>query len=468
MRTALRPDHPEGSEKEFAFPPDALDERDVNPPTASAHSVHELPGAKEVSRNTVEVLALRGLGTPLGLGLVVLQSRALEPAGRGGYVIAVLGVTLITRLLGDLGTAATNQMATDPKRVAPWAATALRASIVLGLVGALLLAVSPQLVELVPSDWIANVPQRIAILTALAVTPALVSRCLSGIMLGAGRTRLWSVIQVLPNAVSVTAFLVLVLVLDYGVEGAIAGFVAGHVVTSIVALVTTYRIWGGWLFRHLPWRYLTQLVRLAAAMGLGSFLTLLNYRIELILLQSQDGDDAAGIYSNAVTVAESLWLITTAIATAIWVPILHESEDRAARLVMRSAVKGLLFLTLGAVVTAIVAPFLVPLVFSDAFEPSVGPLLWLLPGIIVYGPVQVLTAYVSVRRGRPAYALIGPLSSLVVTIGLAALLIPERGATGAAIACTVGYVVGAAGIWTVFLVLSRGLALPRARAASAE
>jgi O-antigen/teichoic acid export membrane protein len=455
MRVALVPDRAANSKQEYAFPPDPLDERDVTPPNASAHPVQHIPGAKEVSRNTFEVLALRGLGTPLGLGLVVLQSRALEPAGRGGYVIAVLGVTLITRLLGDLGTAATTQIKSDPGRIGPWTATALRASVLLGLAGALFLAISPQLVELAPSNWIAEVPQRIAILTAIAVTPALVSRCLSGIMLGAGRIRLWSVIQVLPNAISVAAFAVLVLVLDFGVEGAIAGYVAGHTVTAVVAMCATYRSWAGWFLRHVPWHYAGQLIRLAAAMGLGSFLTILNYRIELVLLQSHLGDDAAGIYSTSVTVAESLWLITTAIATALWVPILHESEERAARLVRRSALKSLALLALGAAVIGAAAPFAIPLIFSDSFESSVTPLLWLLPGIIVYGPVQVLTAYLSVRLGRPGYALAGPVGSLVVTVALAVVLIPEHGPTGAAIACTVGYFVGAAGVWTTFVVLSR-------------
>ena len=453
MRDALDPDHPRGSEREFTLTPDPLDERDVTPPTTTAHPVRRIPGAKDVSRNTVEVLLIRGFGTPLSFLLVVLQSRALEPSGRGGYVIAILGVTLIARLLGDLGTAATNQIGTDETRFSPWTATALRASFALGILAALLLAVSPKLVALAPSDWVADVPQDVALLTALAVTPALVSRCLSGILLGAGRVRYWSVIQVLPNVVSLLAFLLLVLVLDQGIEGAIVAYVAGQTFTALVALAVTYRMWAGWLVRHVSWRSLAQLVRLAIAMGLSSFLVLLNYRIELILLQSQEGDEAAGIYANATTIAESLWLITTAIATAVWVPILHENEERATRLVTRSAVKGLLFLALAAGVVALVAPFLVPRIFSDAFEPSVTPLLFLLPGVIFYGPVQVLTAYVSVRRGRPGYALVGPAASLVVTVSLSAFLIPDHGAKGAAIACSIGYFVGSVGMWTMFLLL---------------
>ena len=465
-RGSLVPDHPRGSDEEYTFPPDPLDERDVTPPGATPHPVHNVPGSKKVSRNIFEVLAFRALGTPLAFGLVILQSRFLEPSGRGGYMIAVLGVSLITRLLGDLGTAATNLIGAERGKLAQWTAHALHASFVLGLVGALFLAASPLLADLVQSDWIAEVPQRIAILTAFAVPPALVTRSLSGILLGAARLRLWSVIQIMPSAISMLMFLIVVIWLDRGIEGAIVAYVVGHVVTSLFALASTYRVWSGWLVRRLHFPSLVRLVRLSAVMGLGSFLVLLNYRVELIVLQSQDGDDAAGIYANAVTVAESLWLISTAISTAIWAPVLHETEERAAALVMKSAGRTLLFLTLGAVVVGVVAPFLIPLLFSDLFKASVTPLLYLLPGIVVYGPVQVLIAYISVRRGRPVNALVGPVLSLVVTVTLAVLLIPRHGPTGAAIACSVGYATGAGGMWSMFFLVSGRVPRLRARHAA--
>ena len=44
----------------------------------------EIPGARSVGRNTFETLLFRGLSTPIALLLVVIQSRFLDPAGRGG------------------------------------------------------------------------------------------------------------------------------------------------------------------------------------------------------------------------------------------------------------------------------------------------------------------------------------------------------------------------------------------------
>ena len=84
---------------------------DLSPPVAPNLPRRDVPGAKDVGRNTLETLLFRGLSTPIALGLVVLQSRFLEPEGRGAFVIAVLGVTIFSRLLGQLGVAVVSRMA---------------------------------------------------------------------------------------------------------------------------------------------------------------------------------------------------------------------------------------------------------------------------------------------------------------------------------------------------------------------
>jgi O-antigen/teichoic acid export membrane protein len=74
----------------------------------------EIPGARDVGRNTIETLLFRGLSTPVALLLVVIQSRFLEPSGRGQFVLVVLSVTILSRLLGQLGLAVTNRLQTVP------------------------------------------------------------------------------------------------------------------------------------------------------------------------------------------------------------------------------------------------------------------------------------------------------------------------------------------------------------------
>ena len=67
-------------------------------PWAKLVRAREVPGAKRLGSNVVEILVFRGLSTPLALLLVVLQGRFLEPTGRGRFVLAVLTVSIFSRL----------------------------------------------------------------------------------------------------------------------------------------------------------------------------------------------------------------------------------------------------------------------------------------------------------------------------------------------------------------------------------
>src|SRR6266404_6924719 len=70
----------------------------------------ELLSARLTFRNTLYVLLFRGLSTPLGLLLVVLQGRFLAPSGRGTFVLSVLTVSIFSRLLSQLGVAVAHRM----------------------------------------------------------------------------------------------------------------------------------------------------------------------------------------------------------------------------------------------------------------------------------------------------------------------------------------------------------------------
>src|SRR5919201_355120 len=88
---------------------------DIAPPvTPNLVRTQEVATAREAGARAIETLLFRGLSTPLALALVVLQSRFLHPDGRGAFVLAVLTVTIFSRLLGQLGVAVTNRRQETP------------------------------------------------------------------------------------------------------------------------------------------------------------------------------------------------------------------------------------------------------------------------------------------------------------------------------------------------------------------
>ena len=409
-----------------------------------------VPGERHVGRNTIETLLFRGLSTPIALLLVIVQSRFLAPSGRGTFVLVVLSVTILARLLGQLGLAVTTRMREGDLELRQLAHRALALGLVLGAAGGGLVVLMGALTDVIGVE--------LALIAAVALVPNVVWQTVSGILLGLARVRAWNYVQALSPILALLGMLLLVVALDGGVRAAVAAWTAAHVLTAAFALAVSRDVW-------LPIgpppvfdAHGRTILRLAIVMGAVQVVNLLGYRIELFILELYDGVAAVGIYSIAMQAAEAIWLVPAAIATAITGPVVHDDESDATRLVARSAAKGLLYTTGVAVVVGLAAPFLIPLLFGEDFEPAWQPLALLLPGVVAYGPVTILVVYLSVRHGRPNLSLAVAGAAMVATAVLSLVLIPPYGAEGAAVASALGYGLGGAIAWLLFRRVARGSA----------
>jgi len=363
-------------------------------------------------------------------------------------VLVVLSVTIFSRLLGQLGLAVTNRLQAVPASEArPLVHRAFAIGALLGALGTTAIiawgAVAP------------GIGAGTAALAAAALVPNVVWQTVSGVLLGQARVRLWNYIQALSPVLTLVGMLVLVVALDGGVEAAIGAWTLAHFLTAAFAVLAARDLV---MPVDVPPFLDTAgrtILRLALVMGAFQVVNLIGYRIELFLLEYYDGVAAVGVYSIAMQAAEALWLIPAAIATAITGPVVHEPERDAVRRVSRAALRAALYTGITATVVGVVAPFLIPLLFGDAFAGATRPLLFLLPGVVAYGTVTVLVVYISVRRGRPRLALTVSLAAMLATTAAAVPLIGEYGKTGAAAASGVGYLVGAALAWVFFARLAR-------------
>jgi len=420
----------------------------VNPELVRAA---EVPGAKKLGSNVVEILVFRGLSTPLALVLVVLQGRFLEPSGRGRFVLAVLTVSIFSRLLSQLGVAVANHMSqrqwdTEPE-LRPLAQRALGIALALGILGS---AAIVGIGELTPS-----VGAGTAAIAATALAPNVIWQTASGILLGLARIRAWNYVQLASPLLTVIGTLVLVVGLGGQVHAALAAWTIAHILTAILALYLMRDLWLPLRMPSLVDGVSQTLVRLALAMGALQVIALIGYRAELFVLEAIDGVSAVGIYSIANQAAESMWLMAAAIATAITAPVVRESEEAAVALVKRSLVKALLYTAGAGAIVAITAPFVIRFALGSAFNGARTPLLLLLPGAVAYAPVQILVVYLSVRRGRPRLSLAAGLTAMVVTIAASVPLIKAWGPSGAAGASAIGYACGALVAWVLFMRLAR-------------
>ena len=406
-----------------------------------------VPGERQVGRNTIETLLFRGLSTPIALLLVVVQSRFLAPSGRGTFVLVVLSVTILARLLGQLGLAVTTRMREGDQELRHLVHRALALGIVLGVAGGGLVVLMGALTDVIGA--------KLALIAAVALVPNVIWQTVSGILLGLARVRVWNYVQALSPILTLAGMLVLVVGLDGEVHAAVAAWTLAHLLTAVFALTVSRDVWLPLGPPPVLDDHGRTILRLAIVMGAVQVVNLLGYRIELFILEWYEGVAAVGIYSIAMQAAEAIWLVPAAIATAITGPVVHDDERDATRLVARSAGKGLLYTGGVALVVGAAAPFLIPLLFGEAFDPAARPLALLLPGIVAYGPVTILVVYLSVRHARPNLSLAVALAAMLATTVLSLVLIPRHGAEGAAAASAIGYGVGGVLAWLLFRRIAR-------------
>lgn len=207
-------------------------------------------------------------------------------------------------------------------------------------------------------------------------------------------------------------------------------------------------------------------LRFGGVVYAGALLAHLLYRVDQFIVAEQLGMEAIGWYSLAATLAEYPWIVTTVILNSVLHVIASGSEEEAATAACESARQALI-LGLAALVGALLlAEPVVVLLYSDAFRPSVTPMLLLLPGVVAIAVAQSLLAWLTYRRGRPGWSALAVLGGVAVHVPLLLWLVPRYGIVGAAYASTAGYVAVLAGALVLFTRHSgcpaRDVLLPRA------
>lgn len=242
--------------------------------------------------------------------------------------------------------------------------------------------------------------------------------------------------QVLVSSLST---LILLLIFETGVVGALIGNIFGLIVSIIYGIKKNHESLKilGFSTRLISIRFFNN--RLALDMAKYSAYQYLNSLISyfqanitslisaLFLLPSQ-----VAFYSLGKSISEiSTRMVPTAINTVLF-PQVSRSIDGDVELVNRSfRVTFFLLFTSSAVLVIIIRPLIIFL-YGDAFLQSVLPFLIIIPGVVLSQSASVIRSYFA-GVGRPDLLPKISLVPLVVQIILATYLVSEYGLVGAAI-----------------------------------
>jgi O-antigen/teichoic acid export membrane protein len=198
-------------------------------------------------------------------------------------------------------------------------------------------------------------------------------------------------------------------------------------------------------------------LRFGSRVILGTFAERLQFRADSFIVNAFHGVRQTGVYSVTSGLAETLWYIPNALGTVMFSRAVDPNADagRIAAVLTRTTIAVALFTAIPAYA---LGPRLVRIVYGSAFTDAGVALRLILPGIVAYSVVAVLSRYI-VGRGRPGIGTLVLVTGLVLNVAANLILVPRYGINGAAASSSISYGLTAVLTLAVFRRLSgRGIA----------
>jgi O-antigen/teichoic acid export membrane protein len=375
---------------------------------------------------------------------VLILARALGPTGRGTIAFITVTVLVAARLAGlGMGEATAVFVARRPE-----VRGALFANVVVFMLGSALLAatvVCGALVVLGDDRPTGIGTPELAIIAGATLVSALGD---AGYVFLLGSDRLRPLALITASASWLYPLLLLALWSTVGLTVLRAALV-WTAAESIRALAFLRQSMRGLALSRLDPGLLVEAARFGSRAWVGSLARFLNFRTDQILMGFLASEAALGVYAVAVNTSEVLLLLPAAMATALLPAAARAEAELRTEQALRAFRSAAVVTAVAALIGALLGPLLLPLVFGAAFEASVTPFLWLLPGALGFAATAVFS-YALVAGSSPGLSSVGPFVSLVLGIALDVVLIPRFGAAGAAAAASAAFLAGGWAALAVF------------------
>jgi O-antigen/teichoic acid export membrane protein len=240
-----------------------------------------------------------------------------------------------------------------------------------------------------------------------------------------------------------TSLLILsiILVFNYGIDGAVWSIVLSSILTTLLIL-SLQRI-SSLSFQKLVSNSI-QIINFGSKTVISNAVNLINYNADILMIGYFMASTDVGVYSVAVMFAKVIWLFPDSVQK-ITLPLISEyhakNKQDYIKIVVDKCMKySFLFLIFSSTFLFFFGAEIVDAIFGIEFEQAYFPLIILLIGTTIYGTTKsVGSIFASVGKVNLVYKI--PLVSAIINIILNFVLIPSYGINGAAFATSFSLVI---------------------------
>ena len=387
----------------------------------------EYPELSTAARGGLRSLIFRVLTAASDSLVVVVTARGFGPEGRGIYTLTSFAVTSLVLILGGPQMPMRAEVGRKRTPLGVLHATNVALS---GAVLAMAVAVIPLLFVIWPGT---DVP----IYAALATPFLLLTQLQWSLYQAQGDVRRMHYVVLARSVVPLIALTIVAIAAPDQIGPAMLLWAASQIVVPFVTLGAESRQ------ARLQWHgvvsLLKRLIRRGIPASLANGLTLVGYRMDLIVVATFLSVADVGRYSIAMAAGELLFMLSRSVLTGAYEQLIASDFEESIRVAVRAIRHTLgLLVPVGLLIGLLALPLAGPILGED-FSGSWKLILLLVPGFIAVSVGELMGSFFLVRVERSREVLITSTAAALANLVLASILVRVLGLQGVAIATSVSY-----------------------------
>lgn len=380
----------------------------------------------------------------------VIIARSLGPEGKGVYSVAILLATLAVTF-GQLGLSQSLIYHIGRKHLSPERAMGTILTVDFAFsVG--LMALTLLLATRLSATLLRGVAPELIILAVLLIPVKLLSGHLRSMMRAMGRIRAFSIFSLSESVSQLGAVAILIAFSALTISRVIVIELALGIILLFACLAVSARELRGW--PRLGLKGSRSLLSFGFKGHTGVVFADMERRFDVLLLNAYLLPAQVGLYAVGVGAAQLVLFLTNAMSTVLFPLVSRSSPDQVRQFLPRISRLSILFSALFGIGLVLIGKPLISLLYGSDFGASYGPMVILLPGIVMLTIARICEVYLQ-GTGRPGKVSAVAGITFVVNLGANLILIPDLGINGAAYASTISYSLGACILLAFFLRDSR-------------
>jgi O-antigen/teichoic acid export membrane protein len=396
---------------------------------------------KRFAIDNIIVLVRLMFSIVIAFGVTIILARGLGAEGKGIYELTIYLPALMANVIFNFGLplSISYHIARGTFSVEEAVVSNGFLNIVTSLL-AIVLGVS--LIAWKGDVWFGDVPT-ILLYSGLVLIPMMLSlRNTMAVFRGIQDFRTLGLIEVLPQIMSLTLYLIFILVLDFNVTQALIATIVGYGIATLITTLLLMRRTQGKNSKWLPNKhYLISIFSYGLQIYGSAIIGSLLLRIDVLLINTLgQGVSSVGLYSVAVALVERVWTLSGFTRTVLMPRLAswQDDKERQAQLTLISMKYSFWFSILIAIGLIVFGRPVIIFVFGAEFAHSYNGILALLPGVIIYNFVHSILA-IMMGSGHIMRSLRYVSTALILNLILNFMLIPRFDFVGAGVASSIAY-----------------------------